>query len=130
MGKTRCSAARAHSHEALLRQWEGLRADVALWPLGRRAFLGRDRDSLCVLLICVVLFSTACFYFLAELVMAAFSNAAPGIQARRRVLQRPHFLPKDKPAWAQTAHCVRIIFAPKARGGSVGHFPRLDELAS
>ena len=29
---------------------------------------------------------------------------------QRRVLQRPHFLPNDKPSSvAQTAHCVRII---------------------
>ena len=36
------------------------------------------------------------------------------------MLQRPHFLPKDKPrSVAQTAHCVRIIlYLVKSLGGS------------
>jgi hypothetical protein len=53
---------------------EGLRADVArLAFCVVRARLRRDRDSLCVLLICVVLLSAACFfYWFAELVVPAF----------------------------------------------------------
>ena len=52
---------------------EGLRADVARLALRVvRARLRRDGYGLRVLLICVVLFGAACFfYFLAELVMAA-----------------------------------------------------------
>ena len=36
------------------------------------------------------------------------------------MLQRPHFLPNDKPSSvAQTAHCVRIIlYVVKSLGGS------------
>jgi len=53
---------------------EGLSADearLALRVLG--AFLGRDRDCLCVFVICVVLLrATSLFYFFAELVMPAF----------------------------------------------------------
>ena len=59
---------------ALLRlPMQRLRADVARLPLGvLRAFLGRDRDGLRVLLICVVLLRAAClFYLLAERVVAA-----------------------------------------------------------
>ena len=51
---------------------QGLGADearLALRVLGAR--LGRDRDGLRILLICVVLLSAACFfYFFAELVVA------------------------------------------------------------
>ena len=74
MREARRPAARAHAHEALLRfPVEGLRADVARLALCVvRARLRRDRDSLCVLLICVVYLSAAClFHFFTELVMAA-----------------------------------------------------------
>ena len=74
MGKARRPAARAHAYKTLLSfPVEGLRADVARLALGVvRAFLGRDRDGLRVLLICVVLLGSArFFYWFAERVVAA-----------------------------------------------------------
>jgi hypothetical protein len=52
---------------------EGLRADVARLALRVVcAFLGRDRDGLRVLRVCMKLLGAAClFYFFTELVMAA-----------------------------------------------------------
>ena len=52
---------------------QSFRADVARLPLRIvGAFLDRGRNGLRVLVICVVLFGTACFFnLLAELVMAA-----------------------------------------------------------
>ena len=63
--EARRPAARTAAHEALLRfPMEGLRADEARLALRVvRAFLGRDRDGLRVLLICVVLLSAACFFY-------------------------------------------------------------------
>jgi hypothetical protein len=53
---------------------ERLRADVARLALGVVcAFLGRDRDGLRVLRVCMKLLGAAClFYFFTELIMAAF----------------------------------------------------------
>ena len=92
MREARRSAARAPAHESLLRfPVEGLRADVArlaLCVVG--ALLDRDRDGLCVLLICVVLLgTTSLFYWFAELVVAtrfpvlflAFSPTVAGAAA-------------------------------------------------
>ena len=57
MREARRPTARAPAHETLLRlPMQGLRADEARLALGvLRARFRRDRDSLCVLLICVVL---------------------------------------------------------------------------
>jgi hypothetical protein len=73
--ESRRPAARAHTHETLLRfPMQGLRADVARLALGVvRARLRRDRYRLRVLLICVVLLGAASFFYLfAELVVPAF----------------------------------------------------------
>ncbi len=94
---------------------ESLRADVArlaLRVLGTR--LRRDRYGRRVLLICIVLLGAACFfYFLAELVMPAFFPVLHlAFRPTITRLQRPHFVPDDKPSSvAQAAHCVRSIGA-------------------
>ena len=75
MRETRCPTARTHAYKTLLRfPVEGLRANIARLALGVvRAFLDRDRDGLCVLLIRMVLLGTTCFfYFLTNFVVAAF----------------------------------------------------------
>ena len=74
MSKSSRPAARAPAHEALLRlPVECLRADVARLALRVvRAFLDRDRESLRVLLICVVLLrATSLFNQFTELVVPA-----------------------------------------------------------
>ena len=74
VGKTRRPAARAPANEALLRfPVQGLRADVARLALGVvGALLDRDRNGLCIFLICVLLLSAACFfYWFAELIVPA-----------------------------------------------------------
>ena len=48
--------------------------------------------------------------FLQSLSCHLLSSAAPGIQAHSSVLQRPHFLPRDRPRSAAQMHVVRIIF--------------------
>ena len=72
--EARRPAARTHAHEALLRfPVQSLRADVARLPLRvLRAFLGRDRDGLSILLIRIILFcATGSLNRLADLVMTA-----------------------------------------------------------
>ena len=87
-----------------------------------RARLDRDREGLCVPLICVVLFGAACFFYaFTELVVPAFFPVLhlafrPAVACAAAAAS----LPKDSPSSvAQTAQCVRIIlYVVESRGGS------------
>ena len=113
MSKARRPAAQTTPHEALLRlPMDGLHADVARLPLRVvRALFDRDRDGLFVLLICVVLFRAACFFYL--LTQVVVTTLFPvlllaGCPAVAR-LAAAAFFPQVSGSVAQTAHCVRII---------------------
>ena len=123
MREARRSAARAPAHEALLCfPVEGLRADVARLAfrvLG--ALLRRDSYSLRVLLICVVLLSSAAFPYLStELVVAALFpvlHLAFGPTVARAAAAA--FLAQGKPKLGGADGALRedhIVYGQIARG--------------